>query len=85
MNKDLNPHFRLGNVEPFLKIPLDNQIVKKINDEANTHFRKTFTIRGLERKDSNRIQGVAARIAKIHRLYRYELDVLFWNSTKLDL
>ena len=84
MNKDLNPHFQLSNIEPYLELPLDNQIVSRIDEEAKTNFRKSFKIRELKATENEKIQCVASGIAKKKGLLRYELDVLFWNSGRMN-
>ena len=81
MNKDLNPAFKLATVEPFLEVPLDSQIVGKIDKLAVTGYASNFRIKSLEPALNSEIQKVALGIASSEGLHRYELDVLFWNSS----
>ncbi|MBL7188519.1 MAG: hypothetical protein ISS70_19510 [Phycisphaerae bacterium] len=83
MNKDLHTAFNLATVEPLLEVPLDNQIVAKIDQESGSHFSKNFKIKYLSPDLNSDIQGAALRLASRERIYRYELDVLYWNAATL--
>lgn len=84
MNKDLNTHFRLNKIEPYLEVPLDNHIVKKIASESKIKYSKTFKIKTLTKSENNKYQDLATILAGDKYLYRYELDILYWNHKKLN-
>jgi hypothetical protein len=83
MNKDLNPAFSLDAAEPHLEVPLDRQVVAKIDKQTGSKFAKGFKIRNSTKDVSADIQAVATRIAGARGVHRYELDVLFWNVGEL--
>jgi len=83
MNKDLNKYFSLNKVEPFLEVPLDNHVVKKIDEKSKTKYSKTFRIKTLKKTENGKIQTLASNLASNESLHRYELDVLYWNHKKL--
>ena len=83
MNKDINSFFELNRIEGYLEVPLDNHIVEKIDENADTSFAPNFKIRDLTKKVSDEIQKKASDIATEKEVNRYELDVLFWNHMKL--
>lgn len=82
MNKDLHRAFNLKRIEPFLEVPLDSQVVKKIDEANHTNDSRGFRLMGLTRKASGLWQERAERIASGPevRRYRYELDVMFWRQ-----
>lgn len=84
MNKDISTFHNLKNIESYLEVPLDNHIVKEIDNHAKTKFSSQFTIINLSQKVSNDIQSEAKNIATNKGIHRYELDVLFWNSKKIE-
>ena len=79
MNKDLNPAFGLSVVEPLLEVPLDGQVVSKIDECTGSKFARDFTIKDLAEDMSADIQAAAKVFAAAKGLHRYELDVVFWN------
>jgi len=84
MNKDLNPAYGLSNVEPFLEVPLDTHIVSKIIKSRGGEFDSPFKIKTLTKGLSSTIQLAAKEIAEQRGLFRYELDVIYWNSKKIS-
>jgi hypothetical protein len=84
MNKDLNPAYGLSSLEPFLEVPLDNHIVSKIVESKGAEFKSPFQIKTLTRELSSAIQLEAKGIAERKGLFRYELDVIYWNSKKIS-
>ena len=80
MNRDLFRAYRLSRVEPFLEVPLDRQIVAGIDRDGGQSFSREFTIRDLDRRTSQKIQDAAMDVAKGKGLFRYQLDVLYWNT-----
>ena len=84
MNKDLNTHFHLNKIEPYLEVPLDNHIVEKISSESKIKYSKTFKIKTLIKSENKKYQDLAAILASSTRLHRYELDILYWNHKKLN-
>jgi hypothetical protein len=83
MNKDLHPGFGMSNVEPMLEVPLDNHTVSKISEIAGIEFTPKFQIKNLGPTLNSIIQFEAKKIADKHGLFRYELDVLYWNNKKI--
>lgn len=80
MNRDLHHAYRLAHVEPLLEVPLDGQIVAAIDAAGGYCFAANFRIRGLDRRASLEIQDAAMELAKNKGLFRYQLDVLYWNA-----
>ncbi|MDD2763925.1 MAG: hypothetical protein PHE83_08145 [Opitutaceae bacterium] len=80
MNKDTHRTFNLAVAEPFLEVPLDNDVVEGIDQRWGTRFKRTFKIKTLTPQFSAEIQAAAKRLAATESLYRYELDVLFWRD-----
>lgn len=83
MNKDLHQGFNLVSIEPYLEVPLDSHVVKKIDREIGSAYAKNFRIKNLTSQLSSEIQSAATKIAMDKGLHRYELDVLYWNSASL--
>ncbi|MGM9485567.1 hypothetical protein ACS5PN_30540 [Roseateles sp. NT4] len=80
MNKDLHPAFKLAAVEPFLEVPLDRQVVAKLDAAGGTKHAKTFKIKTLSPALSAELQANALAVSKRKGRHRYELDVLYWNQ-----
>ena len=80
MNRDLYRAYRLARVEPFLEVPLDRQVVAAIDRAGGHSYAAKFSISGLNRRTCREIQEAAARVAARRGLFRYQLDVLFWNA-----
>ena len=79
MNKDVNQAFGLGQIEPFLELPLDRDAVKGLDRHAGTQFRKEFRIKSLTLEQNSELQKIASQVATEKGVHRYELDVLYWN------
>lgn len=84
MNKDINDYYELSSIEPYLEVPLDNHIVEKIDEELDTEYLKYFKIITLSATENRKLQNCASQLALEKGLYRYELDVLYWNSKKIN-
>ena len=86
MNKDIYKKFNLKKIEPFLEVPIDRQVVNKINAikiengyRFNLPTAQPFTIRDLDSTNHRLFQNAASQIAADMGLYRYELDIIFWR------
>ncbi|MCY7294692.1 hypothetical protein [Alteromonas sp. a30] len=81
MNKDINDFYNLSNIEEYLEVPLDSQIVKRIKANSPSGLPSgEFKIIHLVKNDSDKFQRAAKAIARKERVHRYELDVLYWNT-----
>ncbi|NOU41423.1 MAG: hypothetical protein HOO85_09170 [Methylotenera sp.] len=82
MNKDLHLTFNLASIEQFLEVPLDSQIVAKVDEKTGSKYAPKFRIKNLNPQLNQKIQDAAMLLANMENLNRYELDVLYWNSQK---
>lgn len=84
MNKDLHKYYKLSKIEDFLEVPLDNHIVKALDARIHADYGRDFKIKTLSAKKNKIIQKEAYLYAVDEGVYRYELDILFWNEKKTN-
>jgi hypothetical protein len=71
--------FRLSRFEPWLEIPLDSLVGKALRAEHGD-LPRWKTVKALTRKDSEKFQTAASRIAKRRGTHRIHLDVVYWRG-----
>ena len=74
--------YNLGEVERSLEVPLDGQTMRALRrtPEAEGENLTPVAVKALTPLLSSKYQAVAARHASATRLYRVQLDILWWNA-----
>ncbi len=81
-NRCLSEYYRLVPIEPFLEIPLDSYVVKKLLSESHTILPKWKGIKLLEKDDSDLYQKEALKHAQMKKTNRIHLDLVWWREKK---
>jgi hypothetical protein len=76
-------HYKLERIEKWLEVPLDSYVAKGLR-HFNGSLRRWPGIKGLQRKVSDEYQEAAARLAKVKRINKVDLDIIFWRNNGED-
>jgi hypothetical protein len=76
--------FRLEKIEPFLEVPLDGIVGKRLREAAlkrgqGQRVPRWRSIRALTRAESDQYQSFASELSARRKLARVHLDVTFWG------
>ncbi len=77
-------HFRLEQIEPYLEVPLDGIVGKRLREAAleqgqGQRVPRWQSIRALTRAESDQYQSFASELSARRKLARVHLDVTFWG------
>jgi hypothetical protein len=78
-NYYLRDAYRLAKFEPYLEIPLDSNVGRRLRKE-DASLPPWRTVKGLTPELSARFQKAAAHIAKREHTHRVHLDVRYWRG-----
>lgn len=79
-NRFLCKAFHLNRIEPWLEVPLDSHVANELRGQPEgSALPKWKTVKGLDKKTSERYQEIASKIGARMRLSRVHLDVFFWR------
>ncbi len=80
-NKYLCEHHNLGPIEPWLEVPLDSHVVKKLKAHAGRGKLPRWNgVIHLTPEESRLFQAHAAQVALSERVHPVDLDVKYWRS-----
>ncbi len=80
-NKYLYKEFKLRRIEPWLEVPLDSQVAKRLRKEREGSVLRTWPwLNKLDQTTSEDYQKVAAKVSARNKLSRVHLDVFYWRQ-----
>jgi len=80
-NRFLCEEFCLYRLEPWLEVPLDSHVAKKLRTESGgAQLQPWKTVIGLEQDVSREYQKFAEKVAKRKQICRVHLDLFFWRA-----
>jgi hypothetical protein len=80
LNRFLCAAYSLDRLEDVLEVPLDNRVAVKVLDWAKSKEPVWTTIKNLDKQQSEKIQSLAAEMAKEQGIPRGQLDVILWSK-----
>ena len=82
----LRQHHGLDKIEPWLEVPLDNDVARALRREPEGLGLLRWTgLKGLKEPDSIRYQEAAQRVAERMGVLRVDLDLYWWRPEKKAL
>ncbi|NJD34582.1 MAG: hypothetical protein FIA96_07075 [Betaproteobacteria bacterium] len=79
-NKYLCAHYKLSELEPWLEVPLDSHVAKRLKRIAGRgNLPRWPGVIHLTREDSLLFQDYASTVAQADGVNRVDLDVKFWR------
>ncbi len=80
-NKFLAKEYNLDKLEPFLEVPLDNDVLTNLKKHSDRGELPTnFTIKNLNKEENGKFQKFAKNLAQQKGISRIYLDLEFWRS-----
>ncbi len=80
-NQFLSSHFVISQIHPWLEIPLDNHVASGLRMTSHKkNLPRWVSIKKLKRKDSDKYQDVAAKVADKIECNRVDLDIYLWRQ-----
>ena len=84
--KYLVEHYRLHAIEPWLEVPMDSHVAKRLRREAGgrTAVPPWRTVIGLDARTNTKYQKFASVVADRRGIKRVHLDVIYWRRVNDD-
>ncbi len=80
-NKYLFKEYKLRSIVPWLEVPLDSQVAKRLReDREGLALSKWPWLKDLDHTTSELYQEIAAKISARMKLSRVHLDVFYWRQ-----
>lgn len=77
----LRTHYGLEKVEPWLEIPVDSYVARRLAKKPEgADLPKWRSVKGLKQEENAQFQTVAAEVAERKHTARVHLDLLFWRA-----
>lgn len=82
-NRYLSEAYSLGQIEPWLEVPLDSHVARGLRrEEGGRRLPRWKTVKGLDARTSRLYQQFALEIAEKMEIDRVHLDLLYWRRAE---